>query len=100
MFTYSTAGEIDPNIFSIQSFGAGTPNGHQLCLQNVTMAPDSSFLATVHSQVIKGQSAAALGTSPFVFSADLRTAASSCGGVLDSVAAPNPAGTALPFTIN
>jgi hypothetical protein len=100
VFTYSTSGEIDPTTFSIQSFGTGTPNGHQLCLQNVTMQANTSFLATVHSQVIKGQSSAALGSSPFAFGADVRTAASSCGGALDTTATPNPVSTTLPFTVN
>jgi hypothetical protein len=100
VFAYSTSGEIDPTTFSIQSFGTGTANGHQLCLQNVTMPANTSFLATVHSQVIKGQSSATLGSSPFGFSADLRTAASSCGGALDSMATPNPVAATLPFTIN
>jgi hypothetical protein len=100
VFTYSTAGDIDPTTFSIQSFGTGTASGHQLCLQNVTMPANTSFLATVHSQVIKGLTSTALGSAPFGFGADVRTAGSSCGGALDTTAAPNPVSTTLPFTVN
>jgi hypothetical protein len=100
VFTYATSGDVDPSTFSIQSFGTGTPQGQNLCLQNFTIPATTSFLATVHSQVIKGLSSGALGSSPFTFGAAVRTAGSGCAGSLDTVAVPNPVSTTLPFTIN
>jgi hypothetical protein len=100
VFTYATGGEVDPSTFTIQSFGTGTPQGQNLCLQNVTVPANTSFLASVHSQVIKGLSSAALGSSPFTFGAATRTAGSGCAGSLDTNAVPNPVSTTLPFTVN
>jgi hypothetical protein len=100
VFLYSTAGEMDPSTFNIAAFGAGSAQGQSLCLQNVTMSPDSSLLATVHSQVVKGQNASALGTSPFAFTVSLRAPNSGCAGPLNPDALPNPASVSLPFTVN
>ena len=80
VFTYATSGEVDPGTFAIQSFGTGKGQGQDLCLQNVTVQPNTSFLASVHSQVIKGISAATLGSSPFSFRAGVRTAGANCAG--------------------
>ena len=99
VFTYATSGEVDPSTFAIQSFGTGQGKGQNLCLQNVTVAPNTSFLASVHSQVIKGLSAATLGASPFSFAAAVLTAGSNCAGSPDTIASPNPVGTTLPFII-
>lgn len=106
VFTYSTAGEVDPDSFAISGFGTGTPQGQQLCLQNVTVAAGTSFLATVHAQVIKGTLASTLpgdsdgdGKNNFDFAATLyETVNASCTGALDSEATPNPASFALPYT--
>ena len=100
VFTYSTSGEVDPSSFSISSFGTGTAQGQQLCLQNVPVAAGTTFLATVHSQVKKGpNSLPSDGT--FDFSATLyQNVNSGCDGALDTMASPNPAGVTLPFTIN
>lgn len=101
VFSYTTAGEIDPTTFNILSFGTGTKQGQNLCLQNVTVAAGSTFLATVHSEVIKGISSTTLGTAPFAFSGTLyQTVNAGCTGTLHSLAAPNPATTSLPFTTN
>jgi hypothetical protein len=100
VFTYATSGEVDPSTFAIQSFGTGSGQGQNLCLQNITIPPTTSFLATVHSQVIKGLSSSALGSSPFTFGASVRTAGSGCAGSLDTNAVPNPVSTTLPFTVN
>ena len=99
VFTYATSGEVDPSTFAILSFGTGQGQGQNLCLQNVTVPPHTSFLASVHSQVIKGMDAATLGSSPFSFGAALRTAGTNCTGSLDTIASPNPVSTTLPFNV-
>jgi hypothetical protein len=100
VFTYSTAGEINPITFNITAFGTGTPHGQSLCLQNVNVAAGTTFMASVHSQVIKGLSTANLGTSPFVLSASARHPNTSCTGNLDPLVVPNGVSVNLPFTIN
>jgi hypothetical protein len=96
--TYSTAGEIDPATFNIAAFGAGTPGGVNLCLQNVSIPAGTTFLAAVHSQLNKSIGAANLGDAPFQFSASLLQPNASCAGPLETYATPNPVSTALPFT--
>jgi hypothetical protein len=99
VFAYATSGEVDPSTFAIQSFGTGQGRGRNLCLQNVTVPPNTSFLASIHSQVIKGQSTDALGLSPFSFGAAVRTVGANCAGALDPIASPNPVSTTLPFVV-
>ena len=99
VFTYSTSSIINPNTFKISAFGTGTARQQNLCLQNLTIPAGTSFLATVHSQVIKGLSQANLGSSPFTHSASLRASNTQCTGVLNPVASPNPISTNLAFTI-
>lgn len=105
VFTFATAGEIDPTLFAIGSFGLGTPQGQALCLQNVSVPADSTFLATVHMSINKGMAATSLpggGTGPGTFSgfgAALYTAGLACQGSLLSVASPNPVSAPLAFTI-
>ena len=96
VFTYVTAGEVDPSTFSLESFGTGTPQGQQLCLGHVTVQPEETFLATVHTAIQKGISAPTSAS----FSATLYGAGSSCTGALDPLADPNPASTTLSFTTN
>jgi hypothetical protein len=98
--TYSTAGVIDPSTFNILTFGSSTPAGHLLCLQNVAIPTSTTFLAAVHSEVIKDLSATVLGTAPFIHTAALRQANTGCTGAYNSTALPNPASTTLPFTTN
>ena len=87
VFTFATAGEIDPTLFAIGSFGLGTPQGQALCLQNVSVPADSTFLATVHMSINKGMVATSLpggGTGPGTFSgfgATLYTAGLACSGI-------------------
>jgi len=110
VFTYSTAGEIDPATFDIESFGIGTPQGQTLCLQHVTVAAGNTFLATVHSQVknnidvgsLPGDSSSDSDTTPdFDFSASLHeTTGANCTGALDTDATPNPAEFHLNYTLN
>jgi len=99
VFTYATSGEVDPSTYAILTSGTGKGQGQNLCLQNVIVPPDTSFLASVHSQVIKGLSAAQLGASPFSFGAEVRTAGTNCEGLLDTIASPNPVSTILPFIV-
>jgi hypothetical protein len=105
VFTFATAGEIDPTTFAIGSFGVGTPQGQALCLQNVSVPANSTFLATVHMSINKGMVATSLpggGTGPGSFSgfgATLYTAGLVCSGDPLSVATPNPVSAPLAFTI-
>jgi len=105
VFTFATAGEIDPTTFTIASFGLGTAQGQNLCLMNVSVPAGSTFLATIHMSINNGMSAASLpggGTGPGTFSgfgAALYTAGSGCSGSLASVAIPNPLSAPLAFTI-
>src|SRR4030095_5299646 len=40
VFTFATAGEVEPSALQIAVFGTGTGQGQQLCLQNVTVPGD------------------------------------------------------------
>ncbi len=104
VFTFSTSGEIDPTTFNIGSFGAGTPQGQSLCLQNVIVLPDTTFFATVHFSINNGMVASALpggGAGPGTFTgfgASLTGANSGCTGIL-ALATPNLVSTPLTFTL-
>ncbi|MFB3915277.1 MAG: hypothetical protein ACE14M_01000 [Terriglobales bacterium] len=103
VFTYSTSGAtMEPATFDIVPFGTGTGQGQSLCLQNVTVPANTTFLATVHSQVISGTLATSLpGDGDFDFSATLyQVVNSGCTGTLDTMADPNPASFTLPYKIN
>src|SRR4030095_11049226 len=41
VYTFATAGEIDPGTFNLALFGTGTAQGQKMCLQNVTVPADS-----------------------------------------------------------
>ncbi len=73
-----------------------------MCLQNVGVPAYTTLLATVHSRVIKDILASSLdsdGNGKFDFKATLyENVNSECTGAFDTLAAPNPAGFALPFT--
>lgn len=103
VFTYSTTGEMDQTSFNLSSFGTGTAKGQQLCLQNVTVPAGSSFLTTVHSQLIKGVLPSTLpGDKSFDFTAKLfETVNAGCTGGLKSAVNPNnPAIFTLPFAVS
>jgi hypothetical protein len=102
VFTYSSSGIVDPTIFNITSFGTGSPQGQNLCLQDVKVTGGTTFLATVHSEVIKGLAATSLPSDGDLdFSASLyQNVNSGCTGAMDSLATPDPAYFSLPFTIN
>jgi hypothetical protein len=105
VFTFSTAGEIDPLSFNIAAFGSETAQGQNLCLQNITVPAGSSFLVTVKMSLNTGMSADLLpggGTGPGVFSgfgAALYGAGSACTPPLITIATPNPVSAPLSFTI-
>lgn len=102
VFTYSSAGEVDQGNFGVTNFGTGTAQGQQLCLQNVTVPADTTFLATVHSQVKKGGTPDTLPSDgTFDFSATLFDAVNGgCTGDLKpAVTISNPAELGLPFTL-
>ena len=101
VYTFATAGEMDPASFNLASFGTGAAQGQKLCLQNVTVPADSTFLVTVHTNINNGQSAALLpATGEFSgFTASLNQAGSTCSGSLVPVARPNPTKAPLTFTI-
>src|SRR5437588_12445593 len=54
VFSYATSGEIDPATFNILSFGTGTKQGQNLCLQNVNVAAGTTFLATASIATVQG----------------------------------------------
>jgi hypothetical protein len=101
VFTFATAGEIDAAAFNIASFGTGTAQGQNLCLQNVTVPAGATFLATVHMGINNGQLATSLPASSIFsgFSASVTAAGSSCGGSLSTIATPNPMSAPLPFSM-
>jgi hypothetical protein len=101
VFTFTTAGEVDPSAFNMAVFGTGTGRGQNLCLENITVPGDSTFLTTVHTNINNGWLATGLPTNG-VFSgfwSKLTTAGLSCSGDLFSIATPNPAAASLSFSI-
>jgi hypothetical protein len=61
----------------------------------VTLPANETFLATIHSEMMKGITPPASTT----FAASLYGAGSKCSAVLDSLAEPTPASTALSFSL-
>lgn len=101
VFTFTTAGEVDPSSFNMALFGTGSGKGQNLCLENVTVPADSTFLTTVHTNINNGWLSAGLPASGVFsgFGSKLTTAGLACSGDLFSIATPNPAATTLTFTI-
>jgi hypothetical protein len=105
VFSFTTAGEIDPTTFNIASFGLGTAQGQNLCLQNVSVPAGATFLATVHMSINNGMAATSLpgggtGASTFSgFAGALYVAGSACSGDPIGNATPNPVSAPLPFSI-
>ena len=101
VFTFATAGEVDPDTFDIASFGLGTGQGQQLCLQNVTVPDGSSFLDAVHMSINNGMLATALpANGTFSFSTTVYMPGTGCAGSLLADAGTSPFTLALPFTTN
>ena len=101
VFTFATSGEVDPTTFNIAAFGAGTPQGQNLCLQHVSVPAGKSFLVTVKMSVTNGMSADLLPTGGVFsgFGAALYGAGSGCALPLSPIAVPNPVAAPLSFTI-
>ncbi len=101
VFTFSTDGEIDASEFDIATFGLGTAQGQNLCLQNVAMPGGSTYLATVHMSINNGLPATGLPASGVFsgFGAALTVPGASCAGPVVSSATPNPIAAPLPFSI-
>jgi hypothetical protein len=101
VFTFFSSSEVDPASFEPAVFGAGTPQGQALCLQNVTLPAHSSWLATVKMGINNGSSSSSLGSGgTFNFSAALFAAGSSCTGAFGLAVTPeNPASAPLPYTV-
>jgi hypothetical protein len=90
VFTYNTTGEIDETSFNISSFGLGTPQGQNMCIQNVSVAAGDTFLMAVHMGIITGPNSL-LSNGLFNFTGGLYSANSNCNtGTPDLFAAPNP----------
>jgi hypothetical protein len=103
-FTYFTTGEVDPSTFNLAAFGTGTGQGEALCMTNVTLPGNESFLTTVHADIISGISTSSLPSdSDFDFSATMYPAGSGCTGTPlgSSIVGPsNPATSTLTYTTN
>jgi hypothetical protein len=96
VFTYSAAGEVDPNTFLLSSFGAGTPRGQQLCLQNLSIAAGTTLLTTVKMDLAApANTYAADLPAGFTFGGTLFGAGSGCSGSVDPLPSPNPVSAVL-----
>ena len=95
--TFITGAELDETTFDIDAFGDGTPAGQQLCLQSATVPDGSTFLDTVHMQIINKMPASDLPDGSFTFSAALYNPGTGCTGALLPQAGATPATTVLPF---
>lgn len=94
------SGDVN-NEFEDMMTNGGAPNGQNLCLQNVTVPGNASFLATAHVKVKDSWPQTSL---PADGSFDLAASAyqnvnAGCTGPLYSAATPNPATFTLPFSI-
>ncbi len=104
VFTFSTTGELDPDTLDYASLGDGAKQGQNLCLQNITILPGDTFLATVHFGLVKDADTSVLpggGMGPGTFTgfgAALTEPNTSCkGGYFP--ADQNPITLSLPFTL-
>jgi hypothetical protein len=50
--SYNSAGIVEASDFDIDAFDAGTGQGQNLCLQSISVAAGTSFLAAVHGALI------------------------------------------------
>ena len=102
VFTYNTAGEIDETKFNISSFGTGTPQGQNLCIQDVSVASGDTFLMTVHMGIITGVTASSLPANPSSFTGftgGLYAANTNCSGAADPLASPAVDPYSLPYSL-
>jgi hypothetical protein len=103
-FTYSAGGAIDPSAFNISAFGSGTPQGEALCIANLSVAANDTFLATVHIGINKGVQWTGGASGTFTFSGEIdlpnSVSLSTCSGGTPhgDVAAPNPEAATVSYT--
>lgn len=96
VFTYLATQIVDPSTFNISNFAVQTAKGQALCLQNITLPTNNSFLATVHMGIQRGIQTLDLdldGDGNFDFWAQIFPAGSGC-----SVPTGEPTAL-LPFTL-
>jgi hypothetical protein len=102
VFVYTASGEFDTSNFGTLTEGTGTGYQQNVCLQNVTVPGNSSLLVSVHSEVTKYTPVSALpADGTFDFSSALTAPVNNnCTSPLvpSTLATPNPATFALPFT--
>lgn len=98
VFTYSTAGELDPSTFNIAAFGTGSPQGQSLQFTNVSVAAGDMFLMTVHISINKGNLWNGGSAGTFSFSGALYANGTSFGALLTGVGPSNPAIATLTYT--
>lgn len=96
VFTYAGSSSASPANFDLSAFGEGTPQGQVLCLANVSVGANSSFLATVHMGIRRGMAQEALTPNAFLFTAGLHAAGTACAG---APVAPGTAGASVGYTI-
>lgn len=103
--TYLAGGYTDPSQFDISFFGNDTKQGQDLLLTDITLPPNSSFLATVHIGIISGVPASTLPTDGLFdgFMAELLVPGTNLSSLAPALpftmAEPNPAMAELGFTI-
>lgn len=96
VFTFATAGELDPSTFNIAAFGSGIGQGQALQLTNITVPAGDMFLMTVHMTIQKGLVWTGGNTGTFSFSAGLYVNGTST--LLGGVDPVNPASAVLAYT--
>jgi hypothetical protein len=99
--TYTATGAFDLENFEDMMTNGGAPNGQNLCMQNVIVPGNASFLATVHAKVKDSWPQTSLpADGSFDFAASVyQNVNAGCTGPLHSDATPNPATFTLPFSI-
>lgn len=94
VFAYTGSANVDADNFNIASFGEGTPHGQTLCLRDVVVGGNQSFLATAHMGIRRGMPRSELPAGGFLFTAGLTEAGSGCTG-----ASLGSAGSQVNYTV-
>jgi hypothetical protein len=97
--TYDSDGIENDSPFDFTAFGNEAGMGQNLCIENVTVRAGTSYLATVHSQVVPKLASALLGDSPFHFQAWLTAPNTTCAGATNVWAIPDPFLLDIPFSV-
>jgi hypothetical protein len=98
VFTFLTAGELDPSTFDIAAFGTGSPQGQSLQLMNITVGAGDMFLMTVHISINKGNQWTGGSTGTFSFTGALYVNDGLFTTSLAGVGPANPATATLTYT--